>query len=109
MKKQNMKSKILDLLAGVYAVIILLIAALATTLAAHWCVDKLVKLALHEAESNAVNRLEAIVDELPPGNLKSNMYTVLAAEYGGDGDSLQEHLKAYAEMKIKELQARDSL
>jgi hypothetical protein len=100
-----MKRNNLDLLA----IVVLFVVTLAIAAGFHWSVDKLITLALPKEEVNVVHRLEAIIDELPPGNLKSNMYTVLAAEYGGDGDSLQERLKAYAEMRIKELQERDSL
>ena len=58
---------------------------------------------------NPMENLEAAIRDLPDGNLKSNMFTVLASEYAGSSKELTELLQEYTKIKIKQLQQKDSL
>lgn len=58
---------------------------------------------------NPLDKLEVAIYALPDSQLKSNLFTVLAAEYTSDSKELSELLRAYSQMKIKEIQNKDSL
>lgn len=56
-----------------------------------------------------IQQLKEAVEALPDSLLKRNMYTILASEYAGDSQDLNQILQMYSEMKIKELQNGKSL
>lgn len=46
---------------------------------------------------------EFVVDEMPDSPLRNNLMTVFGAEYAGSSEELNEVLRAYAKMKVQEL------
>jgi hypothetical protein len=55
------------------------------------------------ANNNAAELIATYVVDMPESALRSNLLTVFGAEYNGSSQELNEILKSYANMKIKEL------
>jgi len=53
--------------------------------------------------------LERDVDRLPDGFLKNNMQIIMASEFAGSSEELNEILRAYAKMKIDTLTRKNEL
>ena len=53
--------------------------------------------------------LEELIENLPDGSFKSNLMVILGADLNGDSDQLNEILRAYAQMKIKEMKKQNQL
>jgi hypothetical protein len=53
--------------------------------------------------------LERDVDRLPDGFLKNNMQIIMASEFAGSSEELNEILRAYAKMKIDTLSRKNEL
>jgi len=61
---------------------------------------------LNKQPAADINSAELIADyvvDMPDSALRSNLLTVFGAEYNGTSQELNEILKSYAKMKIKEL------
>lgn len=57
----------------------------------------------------SVNALIEYGQSLPSTNFKSNLFTVLGAEFGGSSDELNQILRTYSEMKIEEMKKDKSI
>jgi hypothetical protein len=99
---QKEPSKIGQLLAGCYCLFLIVCAALLIFVLCYWAVK--LSLVILAPDAAPIQQLEEAVDALPDGTLKFNIYTILAAEYAGDSQDLNQILQMYSEMKIKELQ-----
>lgn len=55
------------------------------------------------ADINSAELIATYVVDMPDSALRSNLLTVFGAEYNGTSQELNEILKSYAKMKIKEL------
>jgi hypothetical protein len=55
------------------------------------------------ADINSAELIATYVVDMPDSALRSNLLTVFGAEYNGSSQELNEILKSYAKMKIKEL------
>lgn len=58
---------------------------------------------------NPAHILELDINKLPDGILKNNMQIVIASEYAGSGEELNEILRAYAKMQIESLSRKNEL
>lgn len=66
--------------------------------------SKLKEPAAVELKVNSVEQLKQIIESLPDGAFKANIYIVLATEYAGDSTDLHAILSAYAKMQMQKLQ-----
>jgi hypothetical protein len=98
---QKKPSKLASVLAGCYAIFMVLATALFITVLCFWAVKA--SLAILDP-ADPLKQLELVIDELPDSSLKRNLYIILASEYTGDSEELNELMQAYSKMKIKELQ-----
>jgi hypothetical protein len=57
----------------------------------------------------SVKDVENWVHSLPESSFKSNMLTVLGAEYGGDSEELNKLMKAFIEVKMQELSTQKTI
>jgi|688.fasta_scaffold469543_4 hypothetical protein len=101
MTNQKETNKWVDKLAGCYTIFMVLVGALFLTVLFFWVV-KFTLAIIHPTDS--LKQLELVIDELPDSSLKRNLYIILASEYTGDSEELNELMQAYSKMKIKELQ-----
>lgn len=98
-------SKLSIIFAGIYFVFTLILAFVSIIVICFWCV----KFSLEVLDSETpIQKLEALVDKMPEGTLKSNLCTVIASEYANDGDELNDILRVYSELKIQQLQNGES-
>lgn len=56
-----------------------------------------------------VKDVEKWVHSLPESSFKSNLLTVLGAEYGGDSEELNKLMKAFIEVKMQELSKQKTI
>ena len=52
---------------------------------------------------NAESIAEYVVEQMPESHLRNNLMIVMGSEYSGDSAELNELLRAYAEMKLKQM------
>jgi len=98
---QKKPSKLASVLAGCYAIFMVLATALFITVLCFWVIEFSLAI-IHPTDP--LKQLELVIDELPDSSLKRNLYIILASEYTGDSEELNELMQAYSKMKIKELQ-----
>lgn len=60
-------------------------------------------------QSINVKDVEKWVHSLPESSFKSNLLTVLGAEYGGDSEELNKLMKAFIEVKMQELSKQKTI
>ena len=101
MTNQKETNKWLDKLAGCYAIFMVLVGALFLTFLSYWVIEFSLAI-IHPTDP--LKQLELVIDELPDSSLKRNLYIIMASEYTGDSEELNELMQAYSKMKIKELQ-----
>jgi len=101
MTNQKETNKWVDKLSGCYAIFIALVGALFLAVLCFWVIEFSLAI-IHPTDP--LKQLELVIDELPDSSLKRNLYIILASEYTGDSEELNEIMQAYSKMKIKELQ-----
>jgi|LakMenEpi03Aug12_release.lakeMendotaPanAssembly.Ray.scaffolds.fasta_scaffold657262_3 hypothetical protein len=56
-----------------------------------------------------IEELKRIIEAMPDGSLKANLYIVLATEYAGSSIELHTILDLYAKMQMKKMQSKDTI
>jgi len=57
----------------------------------------------------SIEELKRIIEAMPDGLLKANLYIVLATEYAGSSIELHTILDLYAKMQMKKMQNKDTI
>lgn len=92
--------------ALLYSVIILYICAAAYFKMSHSVQPQLVN---QVQQVYSIKELEQIIEAMPDGPLKANLYIVLATEYAGSSIELHTILDLYAKMQMKKMQNKDTI
>ncbi len=56
-----------------------------------------------------IEELKRIIEAMPNGPFKANLYIVLATEYAGDSAALHDILNTFAKMQMEKLQNKDTI
>jgi hypothetical protein len=60
-------------------------------------------------QAPSIEELKRIIEAMPDGLLKANLYIVLATEYAGSSIELHTILDLYAKMQMKKMQSKDTI
>lgn len=61
---------------------------------------------VQESKIDSLEQLKSVIESLPDGAFKANLYIILATEYAGDSIDLHSILSAYAKMQMQKLQGK---
>lgn len=103
-EKPKTSNKFTNFILASYAPAIILISAFVFVFSIYTSTRLIGHFKINVSILSPENKLLNTIDQLPDGAFKSNLYTVMAAEYAKCSDELNETMLVFAEKKIEELQ-----